>query len=117
MCVTNGPGMCYLQAAGYVCVFVAVHIDMCQNPGAPCISACDGLEDGDYNLCGDCQKYAVCSAGHITRNECDNGTDWGFNIATKKCQYKSPTCIRCAGRNQHACEKSIHRSRLALCKI
>ena len=90
----------------YVCEFLiismylidTVHMDMCFHEDMFCSYSCDDMYvDGIFVLCEDCRKYLICNGGSQTLDECPNKPNWGFNVDTRKCQYKSPHCFFCSG--------------------
>ena len=82
-----------------VCVCVVVQIMCFRTEEKVCIDSCDDLKgDGRYASCGDCRQYIVCKGGTDTLNKCPEKPNWGFNVDTRQCQYKSPHCFPCSGR-------------------
>ena len=73
-------------------------LHMCLIENQPnCIIDCRNMPDGAYSFCGDCRKFVTCTGEHANINTCPNKQYWGFDQATKKCQYKSPDCFDCSG--------------------
>ena len=74
-------------------------MDMCLHQERFCVTACrDDDVDGTYMSCDDCREYFVCKGGSGTKHKCPRTPNWGFNVDTRQCQYKSPHCFPCTGR-------------------
>ena len=79
-------------------VVALIHMDMCFHEERLCAYACDELDkDGIYASCSDCHKYLECKGGSEISGTCPEKPNWGFNVDTRQCQYKSPHCFDCNG--------------------
>ncbi|XP_046337517.2 uncharacterized protein LOC124119147 [Haliotis rufescens] len=57
----------------------------------PCIAACSGRPNGDYQSCNGCDVYATCANGYLYDNRpCVAGTVWDDTL--KRCEMTSTTC-------------------------
>ena len=73
--------------------------EMCLHHERLCAYSCDDMDmDGTFVLCEDCRKYLICNGSSHTLHDCPHKPNWGFNVDTRKCQYKSPHCFVCSGR-------------------
>ena len=80
-------------------VVVPIKMNMCFHQERLCANTCEDLEvDGIYVTCDDCRKYLVCKDGSEISRICPDKPNWGFNVDTRQCQYKSPHCFDCNGR-------------------
>ena len=74
-------------------------MDMCFHQEGMCLSDCSEANvDGIYVWCDDCREYFICKGGSGPKRKCPRKSNWGFNVDTKQCQYKSPQCFPCTGR-------------------
>ena len=74
-------------------------MEMCFRQERLCVTACrDEDVDGTYVSCDDCREYFICKGGSGTKHTCPRTPNWGFNVDTRQCQYKSPHCFPCDGR-------------------
>ena len=75
-----------------------IPIHMCAHQERFCVTACTHENvDGTYMSCEDCREYFVCKGDSGTKHKCPATPNWGFNVDTRQCQYKSPHCFPCTG--------------------
>ncbi|XP_012941365.1 uncharacterized protein LOC106012572 [Aplysia californica] len=71
-------------------VFLLVLLGVSEGKRKRCITACEGLDDGQYQLCDTCSRFAICSNEVRYEMPCPPGLAW--DDKEKKCVESSTTC-------------------------
>ena len=77
---------------------VSVDILLCANADSLCLRGGRSRINGTFISCDDCRKYVEVSGGHERWLSCPDIQGWGFNVDTRQCQFQSPHCYACDGR-------------------
>ena len=77
---------------------VVVAVPLCKGEYDTCVYNLELEMDGTFMSCDNCHDYLEISNGNVTRKSCPYVDGWGFNVATRKCEYRSPNCFECNGR-------------------
>ena len=77
---------------------VVATVPLCKGDYDTCVYNLELEMDGTFMSCDNCHDYLEISNGKVTRKSCPYIEGWGFNVATRKCEYGSPNCFECDGR-------------------
>ena len=77
---------------------VVVTVHLCKGEYDTCADDLESQTNGTFMACDNCRDYLEISNGKVTRKTCPYIEGWGFNVATRKCEYRSPNCFECYSR-------------------
>ena len=84
---------------------VSVDVLLCVNADVRCLRRGERTINGIFMSCDNCRKYVDARSDNETWLSCRDVQGWGFNAETRQCQFQSPHCYPCDGRqfNMHHC--------------